>query len=91
MTKSISRTRMVLGSAAVCGGLAVAWQCVRRQAHAAGIVLVLGLIASRTLPHLLLESNYRHRAPIEPFLIMLAALAAVRLMTAARNGAAPAQ
>jgi hypothetical protein len=71
--------------ALTCGGLVMAWQCIRRHAHATGIALVLGLIASRTLPHVLLESNYRHRVPIEPFLILLAALAVVQLVTAARR------
>jgi len=54
-------------------------------AAAVGITLVLGLIASRTLPHLVLESHYRHRVPIEPFLIMLAALGVVRLIELCRQ------
>ena len=44
---------------------------------AAGLALVLGVVVSRTLPHLFLESNFRHRAAIEPFLILLTAGAAV--------------
>ena len=44
---------------------------------AAGALLVLGVIASRTLPHLILESDYRHRVPIEPFLILLASVGVV--------------
>lgn len=48
-------------------------------ATAMGIALVLGLIASRTLPHLILESHYRHRVPIEPMLILLASVAAMTL------------
>ena len=47
------------------------------DAQAPVLVLILGLIVARTLPHLLLESHYRHRVPIEPFLILLAALAVV--------------
>ena len=35
---------------------------------------ILGVIASRTIPHLILASDYRHRAPIEPFLILLASV-----------------
>jgi hypothetical protein len=46
---------------------------------AAGIILILGLIASRTLPHIILESDYRHRVPIEPFLILLASVGAVSI------------
>ena len=48
-------------------------------AAAAGATLVIGLIASRTLPHIVLESDYRHRVPIEPFLILLASVGAVSL------------
>ena len=46
-------------------------------ARASGVVLILGVIAFRTLPHLILVSNYRHRVPIEPFLILLASVGAV--------------
>lgn len=46
-------------------------------AAATGAILVIGLIATRTLPHIVLESDYRHRVPIEPFLILLASLGAV--------------
>jgi hypothetical protein len=46
---------------------------------ASGVVLVLGVIAFRTLPHLILVSNYRHRVPIEPLLILLASVGAVWL------------
>lgn len=59
-------------------GTVVAFRQVRAGGAAAmGIALILGLITSRTLPHLILESHYRHRVPIEPFLILMAALAAV--------------
>jgi hypothetical protein len=34
------------------------------------IALMLGLLVFRTLPHLVLDSSYRHRVPIEPFLIL---------------------
>ena len=53
-----------------------------------GVVLVLGVIASRTLPHVFLESGYRHRVPIEPFLIMLASVGAVALYRAVMATAA---
>ena len=46
---------------------------------AGGAILVLGVIASRTFPHLILESDYRHRVPIEPFLILLASAGVVSL------------
>ena len=46
---------------------------------AGGTLLVLGVIASRTFPHLILESDYRHRVPIEPFLILLASAVALSL------------
>lgn len=46
----------------------------------AGVVLVIGVIVFRTIPHLLLESHFRHRVPIEPFLILMASIAAAGLM-----------
>lgn len=46
---------------------------------ASGVILIIGLIASRTLPHIVLESDYRHRVPIEPFLILLASVGAVSI------------
>lgn len=61
-------------------GVVIAFRQVRAcGAAAVGIVLVLGLIVSRTLPHLVLESHYRHRVPIEPMLILLASVGAVTL------------
>ncbi|HYB96932.1 MAG TPA: hypothetical protein VEC39_18315, partial [Vicinamibacterales bacterium] len=66
-------------------GAVVLIRRLRIDPHAAGIMLILGLIASRTLPHLILESNYRHRVPIEPFLILLAAVGVVRVVAAARR------
>jgi hypothetical protein len=63
-------------------GLAVALRAIiTRQESAAGALLIIGLIAMRTLPHIVLESDYRHRVPIEPFLILLAAVGAVSLAT----------
>jgi hypothetical protein len=46
---------------------------------ARAVLLILGVIVSRTIPHLILVSNYRHRVPIEPFLILLASIGAVAL------------
>jgi len=34
------------------------------------LALLLGLLVFRTLPHLLLDSSYRHRVPIEPYLVL---------------------
>lgn len=53
-----------------------------------GVILILGVIASRTLPHVMLESGYRHRVPIEPFLIMLASVGAVAVYRAVMATAA---
>jgi hypothetical protein len=49
-----------------------------RRIHAgdrrsAALAMILGVVASRTLLHLYLQSGYRHRAPLEPFLILLCA------------------
>lgn len=46
---------------------------------------LLGVVLSRTFPHVVLESNYRHRAPIERFLILASASAVVGLILAARK------
>ncbi len=67
------------------GGTVIAVWRLGADAHAAGLALVLGLIASRTVPHVILESNYRHRVPIEPFLILLASIAVVELVASARR------
>lgn len=40
---------------------------------AGALTMILGVVASRTLVHLYLQSGYRHRAPLEPFLILLCA------------------
>lgn len=42
-------------------------------------LLVVALV-SRALPHLLFEGSFRHRVPMEPFLIILAAYGAIRLL-----------
>jgi hypothetical protein len=53
---------------------------LRGDPHAVTIALIIGVLVSRTAPHLILESHYRHRAPIEMFLIMLCAVGVVRLV-----------
>jgi 4-amino-4-deoxy-L-arabinose transferase-like glycosyltransferase len=75
-------------------GIVLAARRVGADPGSSIIVLIFGLIVARTLPHLILESHYRHRVPIEPFLILLASLAAVTLCQAVRarefQGASPA-
>jgi hypothetical protein len=71
--------------ALTAAGLVMVLRRLGADGHAAGIVLIVGLIVSRTIPHLILESNYRHRAPIEPFLILLASVAVVTLCASARR------
>ena len=64
---------------AVAGTIAAVRMAWTHGAAVAGVTLVLGLIASRTIPHIILESDYRHRVPVEPFLILLASVGAVQL------------
>jgi hypothetical protein len=51
--------------------------------QSAALAMILGVIVSRTLPHLYLESGYRHRAPLEPFLILLCAAGVTAVLAAA--------
>lgn len=62
----------------------VVWQTCRRTVERLAWWLILGLLASRTLVHLFFQSAYRHRTPLEPFLILLAAYGLTRLLSAAR-------
>ena len=72
--------------ALACAGTVIAArQVIAGGAAAVGTALVLGIIVFRTMPHLVLESHYRHRVPIEPLLILLAAAAAAGLVVAARS------
>ena len=64
----------------VVGFIVSSIRIVTRRRRAASLALIVGLVVFRTLPHLFMESEYRHRAPIEPFLILLAAAGAVRLL-----------
>lgn len=67
-------------------GIILAIRAIRAGGPAAaGLALVLGVVVSRTLPHLFLESNFRHRAAIEPFLILLTAGAAVGFAQSMRS------
>jgi hypothetical protein len=52
-------------------GLAIAWRrALGRDRFAPVVALMIGLLVFRTLPHLVIDSSYRHRVPIEPFLIL---------------------
>ncbi len=51
--------------------------------------LILGVLAARAGVHLVLEAGYRHRTPLEPFLVMLAAFALVRILRLDEPGATP--
>ena len=73
----------IAGTIIVIGGLRAG------GIFASGAVLILGLIVSRTIPHLILASDYRHRAPLEPFLILLASVAAARFAAQALTSAQP--
>lgn len=67
-------------------GLMAAWRGAwGTTPRALGLALVVGVVLSRTFPHVVLESNYRHRVPIEPFLILVAAAAVVGLVLTARS------
>ncbi len=67
-------------------GLIAAWRGAWGPSpRALGFALVVGVIVSRTLPHVVLESNYRHRVPIEPFLILVTTATVVGLVVAARS------
>jgi 4-amino-4-deoxy-L-arabinose transferase-like glycosyltransferase len=63
----------------VLGTIVATGMISHRGFPASAVILILGVIASRTFPHLILVSNYRHRVPIEPFLILLASVGAVSL------------
>jgi hypothetical protein len=60
--------------------------CVARIARAPrdpdtiGLQLIIGFLSARVAVHLILEAGYRHRAPLEPFLIMLAVYGATKLL-----------
>lgn len=72
----------------IAGAVAMARWFGGAPFEAAAALLVLGLIVARTVPHLLLASDYRHRAPLEPFLILLASIAAVSIVRDAMATAA---
>lgn len=61
------------------------WQAVRTPLEHLGWWLVIGLIVSRTLPHLFLEAGYRHRVVLEPYLIMMATYTVTLLINCPRG------
>ena len=62
-------------------GMAAAARRIRAgDRQSAALALMLGLVVSRTIPHLFLESAYRHRAPLEPFLILFCAAGVVTVI-----------
>lgn len=68
--------------AAAFYGLALMfWDAWRAPRERLGWWLILGVLASRALPHIFLEGNYRHRTPIEPYLIVLMAVGLVSALT----------
>ena len=58
----------------------VLWRCLREPAERLGWWLLLVVVASRSVVYLFFECAYRHRTPLEPFLIMLAAYGFFRLL-----------
>ena len=74
----------------ISGAWLVAKQAWSRGVLASAAFLILGLIVVRTVPHLILASEYRHRAPLEPFLILLASVAVVTVVREAIATAASA-
>lgn len=63
----------------------VLWQALRAPLERLGWWWMMGVLVARTAPHLFLEAGYRHRAPMEPYLIMLAAYALMRLLSIERG------
>jgi 4-amino-4-deoxy-L-arabinose transferase-like glycosyltransferase len=75
--------------ALTCLGAVVAVRRIGADgAVASGVILILGVIAARTFPHIVLVSDYRHRVPIEPLLILLAAIGAEAVFRAVMATAA---
>ena len=70
--------------AAFAGLALVLWRGIRAPREWLGWWLIVGVLAARVSVHLLFEAGYRHRPPFEPYVILLAALAVVRLF--ARKG-----
>jgi len=67
-------------SLALVGLGVVCWGAFRRPREHVDWWLIIVLLASRTGVHLVLASAYRYRAPLEPYLIMLAAVGVTQLV-----------
>jgi hypothetical protein len=63
----------------------VMWKGLRDGSARAAWWLIVLVLAARASVHLLFEAGYRHRVPMEPYLIMLAAYALDRLRGAMRR------
>ncbi len=68
-----------VGLVGVCRG------ACQRPVERLGWWLIIVLLVSRTSVHLVFESAYRHRVPLEPYLIMLAAVGCLQLLGATRD------
>ncbi|MBI2885479.1 MAG: glycosyltransferase family 39 protein [Candidatus Omnitrophica bacterium] len=66
--------------AALAGLVVMGREMLRRPQARLGWWLIITVVASRLVVHLLLESAYRHRAPLEPYLILIASAGLVRLL-----------
>lgn len=67
----------------VVGGIVVVRRIHAGDRWSGALTMVLGVIISRSLVHLYLQSGYRHRAPLEPFLILLCAAGLMAVLDAA--------
>jgi len=66
------------------GLLAVVWGAVRSPVDRLGYWLILVVLSSRASVHLFFEAGYRHRVPLEPYLILLAAYGLTLLLALKR-------
>ena len=66
----------------------VCWGAFRRPVERLGWWLIIILLGSRTAVHLVLVSAYRYRVPLEPYLIMLAAVGFTQLLRATKGNPA---
>ena len=73
--------------AALTGLVLVGWQAIRKPIERLGWWLVLGLLVSRALVHLFFQAACRYRAPLEPYLIMLAACGLLSILAIGRSEA----
>ena len=62
------------------GLVLVFWGAVRAPVARLGWWLILVVLVSRSVVHLVFEAAYRHRTPLEPFLIMLAAYGLTQIL-----------